>query len=166
MKRIVVTWTDPQTCGSNLTFRYYARLSSTTTDETANLRAALRTASSIDATYADTDYGSSLDTLKVTCERGIANPTLEHTVGTITIDLGTAGNYPPGTDATLSALTVSPTDIIGFDSDTTSYHVGRRQLRHPRDHHPHCHRPQRQHLDPNQFQRPAARAVQSASMKG
>ena len=27
-------------------------------------------------------------------------------------------------DATLSALTVSPTDIIGFDSGTTTYHVG------------------------------------------
>ena len=31
---------------------------------------------------------------------------------------------PASTDATLSALTVSPTDIIGFDSDTGSYHVG------------------------------------------
>ena len=33
-------------------------------------------------------------------------------------------NMPPSDDATLSALTVSPTDIIGFASDTTTYHVG------------------------------------------
>ena len=29
-----------------------------------------------------------------------------------------------GTDATLSRLTASPVDIIGFDSDVTEYHVG------------------------------------------
>ena len=33
-------------------------------------------------------------------------------------------NMPPSANATLSALTVSPTDIIGFASDTTTYHVG------------------------------------------
>ena len=31
---------------------------------------------------------------------------------------------PPSTDATLSALTVSPENIIGFASDRTSYEVG------------------------------------------
>ena len=33
-------------------------------------------------------------------------------------------NMPPSADATLSALTVSPRNIIGFDADRTSYEVG------------------------------------------
>ena len=36
----------------------------------------------------------------------------------------TRGSVSASDDATLSALTVSPTDIIGFASDTTTYHVG------------------------------------------
>ena len=35
-----------------------------------------------------------------------------------------AYNTPPSTDATLSALTVSPKNIIGFDPTRTSYEVG------------------------------------------
>ena len=35
-----------------------------------------------------------------------------------------AYNLPPSDDATLSALTVSPKDIIGFDADRTAYEVG------------------------------------------
>ena len=35
-----------------------------------------------------------------------------------------AYDLPVSSDATLGALTVSPTDIIGFASDTTTYHVG------------------------------------------
>ena len=35
-----------------------------------------------------------------------------------------AYDLPVSSDATLSALTVSPTDIIGFASDVTTYHVG------------------------------------------
>ena len=33
-------------------------------------------------------------------------------------------NIPRSTDATLSALTISPKDIIGFDTDRTSYELG------------------------------------------
>ena len=33
-------------------------------------------------------------------------------------------NMPPNSDATLSALTISPEDIIGFDPDRTDYEVG------------------------------------------
>ena len=39
-------------------------------------------------------------------------------------DQTVTNNTPQGTDATLSALTVSPRNIIGFRSDLKSYHVG------------------------------------------
>ena len=124
MKRIVVSWNDPMTCGSHVGHRYEVRLSSTNSEETDILGSASRTATQREKTYADTLYHTSLDTLKVVCTEGIINPTVLHTVGTITVDLRTAGAYPPSNDATLRALTVSPTDIIGFDTDTDTYHVG------------------------------------------
>ena len=42
---------------------------------------------------------------------------------------------PPSSDATLSALTVGPTDIIGFDPDRTDYEVGGRAHGDPGHHH-------------------------------
>ena len=124
MKRIVVSWNDPMPCGAHVGYRYVVRLSSTNSEETDSIGSASRTATQREKTYADTEYHTSLDTLKVVCTEGVFNPTDLHTVGTITVDLRTAGAYPPSNDATLSALTVSPTDIIGFASDTTDYHVG------------------------------------------
>ena len=56
--------------------------------------------------------GDTAITLVVTAEDGSTR------TYTVTI------NRRPSTDATLSALTISPKDIIGFDADRTSYEVG------------------------------------------
>ena len=63
-----------------------------------------------------TDNAVTRITVTVTAQDGAATKTY-------TVDV-TRGTVTASNDATLSALTVSPVDIIGFASDVTSYHVG------------------------------------------
>ena len=71
-------------------------------------------AGTVDGHQVDLDEGANTITLTVTAQDGITTGT--HTLKVNRADLGA--------DATLSALTVSPRDIIGFAADRTEYAVG------------------------------------------